>query len=250
MRLSEPLKKLNSNGPGSWAIATSAAVASTSTASVIRSSRVRAFTSDSFRQEAAGTLILERAALAQILRHARHAWPEECCGIVQGRVHRAKREVSHIVRAPNVAVGDRTRRYELDPKCLVATLTAARGGRGAALIGFYHSHPDGSCTPSAIDTRLAWPDVSYLILTLRDRHFRMLTSWRLNGDGWMPEAVQVGRHHRLPYCSGRNQALKGPTMTAQGNALGTGPCPGSSPEGAGSWRVLEARPAVARPFGA
>jgi len=56
----------------------------------------------------------------------------------------------------NVAT-DPTRHFEIDPAALIAAHRAARAG-GPAVIGYYHSHPQGASSPSATDIAMAARD--------------------------------------------------------------------------------------------
>jgi proteasome lid subunit RPN8/RPN11 len=114
---------------------------------------------------------IERAAIAST--------PNECCGILVGRIHRRVRAVEQVVMAENVSQGDRTRGYEIDPQTAFDTIRAARKD-DRQVIGFFHSHPDGSQTPSQRDIREAWPQKSYLIVAIKDGCVASMTSWRLN----------------------------------------------------------------------
>lgn len=83
--------------------------------------------------------------IARLLAEAARAAPAECCGLLLGRGSR----IEEIRPAANVAA-DRLRRFEIDPAALLAAHREARSG-GAELLGYYHSHPAGHPTPSAID---------------------------------------------------------------------------------------------------
>src|SRR5205823_732579 len=78
--------------------------------------------------------------------HAREAFPEECCGFLLGRLSEPRR-VEEAKRAKNVAVADRSRRYEIDPLELLHADDDARA-RGLDLVGIYHSHPNHPAAPS------------------------------------------------------------------------------------------------------
>ena len=75
--------------------------------------------------------------------HAEHAYPEEACGLVL-RTPEGKLEARP---ARNLAPDPR-RHFDIAPEALLDALE-----RGA-LHGFYHSHPDGSASPSAQDLEL------------------------------------------------------------------------------------------------
>jgi len=87
--------------------------------------------------------------LAEIAARAAAAWPEECCGLLLGRRDGETCVVAEAVAAANVAE-DPARRFEVDPRVLLATHRRTRES-GAELLGPYHSHPDGAAVPSATD---------------------------------------------------------------------------------------------------
>lgn len=76
----------------------------------------------------------------------------EACGLLLGAGDRIERATI----AANVAA-DPARRFEIDPAHLIAAHRAARGG-GAAILGYWHSHPSGLAEPSATDAAMADPD--------------------------------------------------------------------------------------------
>jgi proteasome lid subunit RPN8/RPN11 len=131
-----------------------------------------------------GAAVLELPArlLRQAEQAARDAYPEECCGLLVGRRAGATWTVYRLAPSANVAPADRHIRFEIDPAILLREQRRAREG-GEALIGLYHSHPDGDPAPSAEDQRRAWqPDQAWLILAAgRDRAIRV-GAW-LRGPG-------------------------------------------------------------------
>jgi proteasome lid subunit RPN8/RPN11 len=84
-------------------------------------------------------------AVQQIAAHAVREHPHEACGLLLGNGDRIDRAVA----ARNVAA-DPARAFEIDPALLLRCHREARAG-GLALLGWYHSHPDGRDTPSAAD---------------------------------------------------------------------------------------------------
>lgn len=84
-------------------------------------------------------------AMATLIVEAASHAPAECCGLLLGNGF----VVEQAVPAANVH-HDPLRHFEIDPAALIAAHKAARGG-GPALIGYYHSHPDGHPLPSATD---------------------------------------------------------------------------------------------------
>ena len=56
------------------------------------------------------------------------------------------------------------------------------GDTGLQLLGFYHSHPDHPAEPSQFDLDHAWPNLSYLIVSVRQGQPKEARSWRLKID--------------------------------------------------------------------
>ncbi len=132
-----------------------------------------------------GATILELPAplLRRAEQAARDAYPEECCGLLIGRRHGATWTVHRLAPSANVAQAERRARFEIDPAILLREQRRARDA-GEALIGLYHSHPDGEPAPSAEDERRAWQaDQAWLILAAdRDRAIRVAAWLRGPGD--------------------------------------------------------------------
>jgi proteasome lid subunit RPN8/RPN11 len=101
---------------------------------------------------------ISRAVFDQIVTHAAENPSEEICGLLLGRAG----SVEAILPAANVAA-ERTTMFELDPAMLFQAYRAARAG-GPAILGHYHSHPNGSAVPSAADAAAAEPGLLWLIL--------------------------------------------------------------------------------------
>ena len=98
------------------------------------------------------THTLSPIAHAAILRAAADAAPLEACGLLLGegdRIHTA-------TLAANVHPEPATR-FEIDPAALIGAYRAARAS-GPALLGYWHSHPNGLAAPSATDQAAAAGD--------------------------------------------------------------------------------------------
>ena len=83
-------------------------------------------------------------AAGAIAAHARASAPEECCGLLVGTGDRVERAV------PTRNLRASRDRYLVDPAEHFAARRAARA-EGLAVVGAYHSHPDGPLRPSAVD---------------------------------------------------------------------------------------------------
>jgi len=104
-------------------------------------------------------LKISSTLLEQLLAESA-ASASEVCGLLFG----GRDEVVRAVKCANVAAEPATT-FEIDPTALIAAHKAARAG-GPALVGHYHSHPNGSPEPSARDAAAAMGDGAlWLILT-------------------------------------------------------------------------------------
>jgi len=110
----------------------------------------------------ARTLHLSDELAARVLHGASRAYPNECCGLIEGDDTPDGWRALAIHEAKNIA-DDPRRRFLIDPQ---AQFDLMRRLRGAAtrIIGCFHSHPDGEARPSAADRAEAYDaDFLYLI---------------------------------------------------------------------------------------
>ena len=91
-----------------------------------------------------------------------------------------------------MASGDRRRTYQLDWETLFSTIRACREVENE-IVGFYHSHPNGSCEPSQRDLATAWLQRSYLILGAPYHDVASAASWRVTDhrDGFVREQLSI-----------------------------------------------------------
>ena len=93
-------------------------------------------------------LALPREFRTRIESESRAAYPNECCGLVEGVREGDSARVLALHTARNIlAARDR---FEIHPEDHFAALKTARD-RGHAIIGCYHSHPGGAPQPSETD---------------------------------------------------------------------------------------------------
>jgi len=139
-------------------------------------------------------LTLTASSLAALRRHAAETFPEECCGFLLGRSDDGGAAVEAVRPARNEAPAARATRFLISPE---AVLLARREARelGLAVVGYYHSHPDGRAEPSRHDLEHAWPATSYLIVPVAAGVAGELRSWRLrdDGEGFVEEWVEPPR---------------------------------------------------------
>lgn len=91
----------------------------------------------------------------------------------------------------NVSGASKEREYTIATPALLEAERWARG-EGLEILGYYHSHPSGSATPSALDLANAWPDTSYVILGMDEGEVSRVRSWRLapGRDEFVEEVIR------------------------------------------------------------
>jgi proteasome lid subunit RPN8/RPN11 len=124
-----------------------------------------------------GTLRIPSDAIAAVRAHGASVYSDECCGALLGQPGR----VVEAFALPNTTSGERRRRFLIGPEEYRAADARARE-TGSDVIGFYHSHPDHPAIPSAFDLEHAWPNLSYVIVSVRAGRPEEARSWRLRAD--------------------------------------------------------------------
>jgi proteasome lid subunit RPN8/RPN11 len=130
----------------------------------------------------------------QIIRtHAESTYPDECCGIILGYGMSEGKTVVEVMPTENVwntataeFPGDRTtetqqRRYAIAPQVMLQAQKQARD-HSLNIIGIYHSHPDAPAIPSECDRLYAWPEYSYIIVSVPKGKAQTLQSWCLDDN--------------------------------------------------------------------
>jgi len=133
-------------------------------------------------------LRLPAGAVRAIGAHGEETYPDECCGALLGPM---AGEVTEAFALPNETKGERRRRFLVGPEEYRAAERRATE-TGTELLGFYHSHPDHPAMPSAFDLEHAWPNLSYVIVSIKKARAAELRSWRLKADrsGYDEELVR------------------------------------------------------------
>jgi proteasome lid subunit RPN8/RPN11 len=116
-----------------------------------------------------------------MVAHARHTYPNECCGAMLGTIDGDRKMVSEAIALENAYEGEQAARYELRPEDLLAADKAARS-RGMDLIGIYHSHPDCDAYFSTTDLKNSCPWYSFVVLSIQKGEFDHANSWLPNMD--------------------------------------------------------------------
>lgn len=134
-------------------------------------------------------LVIADGASGSIERHAREAYPHECCGALIGRDN----VVAEAFALPNTTEEGPRRRFLVRPADYRAAEKRA-AELGGELVGFYHSHPDHPARPSQYDLDHAWPVFAYVIISVEKGQPREMTSWRLRDDrsAFDEEQIRIG----------------------------------------------------------
>ena len=151
-------------------------------------------------------LALSPPQISAIEAHAERAYPEECCGLIVGKITSADAEplksTLRIVALNNEWTPDTTepsqpehatkqRRYWIDPKDMLRIQKQARD-EGLNIIGIYHSHPDNPAVPSECDRAQAWPQYAYVIVSVCNGKAVDIRNWALDSERqFQTEAIRV-----------------------------------------------------------
>jgi proteasome lid subunit RPN8/RPN11 len=115
---------------------------------------------------------ISRALIDELVALATASSDHEICGLLLG----TDTEILGFIETRNVSATPE-RAFEIDPQALFDQARAERAG-GMAMLGHYHSHPNGRAEPSPCDVASAvgTPSKLWLILAGGD-----VTLWRSTG---------------------------------------------------------------------
>jgi proteasome lid subunit RPN8/RPN11 len=116
-----------------------------------------------------------------MVAHAESTYPNECCGVMLGRIEDDKKSVTIAQPLENVSAGSQAARYELRPGDLLAADREARRLK-LDLIGIYHSHPDCGAYFSETDLKNSCPWYSFVVLSVQNGKFDHANSWLPNAE--------------------------------------------------------------------
>jgi desampylase len=95
---------------------------------------------------------------ALLLAYAQETPEEEICGLLFGD----GANITDVQKMDNISSNPQAQ-FEIDPVGLIAAHRAARTG-GPAIMGCFHSHPNGVCLPSVHDAEAAADDGSLWLI--------------------------------------------------------------------------------------
>jgi proteasome lid subunit RPN8/RPN11 len=127
---------------------------------------------------------ISRSWIEAVRKHGEETFPEECCGVLVGHTdrERGRTVVARALPADNVREdAARHNRFLIEPRRILQIQKEARSDE-LEIVGYYHSHPDHPAVPSDFDREHAWPDQSYVIVSVREGRAGDQRSWRLADD--------------------------------------------------------------------
>jgi proteasome lid subunit RPN8/RPN11 len=158
-------------------------------------------------------LELKSAQIKIIFDRAKAVYPEECCGILLGKIIGNDKIVVEAIATTNAwdeagsddfkqnndldsakrRLGQRTKhsRYLIPPQAIFQSQKQARAQQ-LEIIGFFHSHPDAPAIPSECDRSRAWEIYSYPIVSVIHGEVEAIASWVLDSNGvFQPEEINI-----------------------------------------------------------
>lgn len=136
------------------------------------------------------TLHLPADQLARVHAHAEEGFPHEVVGILAG--DRATNRVAAVATLRNERSDSAHNRYRVSG-LLLQRAERALEAEGHEILGYYHSHPDHPARYSDHDRDHAWPNMSYVIVSVVAGRVADTLSWRLREDrsAMDPEPLHV-----------------------------------------------------------
>ena len=129
-------------------------------------------------------LTIPKALYEEVIAHCRSRYPKEACGYLAGRAGGVAEQAYPMTNVEDSPIG-----YAMDPKEQLQVEKLMRQ-RGQRLVGIYHSHTASDAYPSSVDVDLAIsPDVSYVLVSLKDRQRPVVRSFRIDGAEITEEPV-------------------------------------------------------------
>jgi proteasome lid subunit RPN8/RPN11 len=131
-------------------------------------------------------LTISEALRQEVIAHCRSRYPKEACGYLAADASGAVVAVYPMRNVEDSPIG-----YSMDPKEQLQVEKRMRQA-GQRLAGIYHSHTASAAYPSSVDVRLAIsPDVSYVLVSLKDQARPDVKSYRIAGDEIASEDVAI-----------------------------------------------------------
>jgi proteasome lid subunit RPN8/RPN11 len=133
---------------------------------------------------------IDLAPWEQMVAHAEATYPNECCGVMLGRIDGEGKSVCIAMPMENVSAGSQAARYELRPEDLLKADQEARKHQ-MDLIGIYHSHPDCDAYFSETDLKNSCPWYSFVVISVQNGRFDHANCWLPNAEQTAAEREEL-----------------------------------------------------------
>jgi proteasome lid subunit RPN8/RPN11 len=133
---------------------------------------------------------IDLAPWGQMVAHAEATYPNECCGVMLGKIDGADKSVCIAMPMENVSAGSQAARYELRPEDLLKADREARKHQ-MDLIGIYHSHPDCDAYFSETDLKNSCPWYSFVVISVQNGRFDHANCWLPNAEQTAAEKEEL-----------------------------------------------------------
>jgi proteasome lid subunit RPN8/RPN11 len=133
---------------------------------------------------------INSGAWETMVAHAQSTFPDECCGVMVGKIDGDEKQVTTAIALENAYKGKQEDRYEIRPEDLLAADKNARA-EGLDLIGIFHSHPDCDAYFSKTDLENSCPWYSFVVLSIKGGKFDHANSFLPNADQTVAEKEEL-----------------------------------------------------------
>lgn len=130
-------------------------------------------------------LIVKKELFDLIVKHCLKEFPNEACGLLAGKEGRVEKlyETLNVDKSPES--------FLMEPNEQLKITKEIRN-LGLEMIGIYHSHVASEAYPSEHDLQLAfYPEVSYAIVTLKDKNNPSIRSFKIVEGRISEEEVKI-----------------------------------------------------------
>jgi proteasome lid subunit RPN8/RPN11 len=133
---------------------------------------------------------INSGAWETMVAHAQSTFPDECCGVMVGKIDGDTKLVTTAIGLENAYKGKQEDRYEIRPEDLLAADKNARA-QGLDLVGIFHSHPDCDAYFSKTDLENSCPWYSFVVLSIKGGKFDHANSFLPNADQTVAEKEEL-----------------------------------------------------------
>jgi proteasome lid subunit RPN8/RPN11 len=144
---------------------------------------IQAHSLEGYPLEVCGFLVGGVEGDTRIVREAwpvRNAWEDD--PELRAKLFASLEETGAAASAERWEAASEERRFLVSPQDTVNCMKRARAA-GMDLVGLYHTHPNHPAVPSDFDRDVAWPEWSYVIVSVREGRVAEFRSWTLDESG-------------------------------------------------------------------